>query len=127
MKKKILIISIAVIIVLFGGGYWLYLNSTGEVDTFCLQDYSKIIDEFPSDIVLGPVDDAKTAKKQAEKIWIDIYGKSVKKEKPYKISFDEDQQVWLVQGTLPRNYNGGTAQILIQKSDGKVLAVWHYK
>jgi len=36
---------------------------------------------------------------------------------------DRQHKVWLVQGTLPENILGGAANILIQKADGKVLAV----
>jgi len=43
------------------------------------------------------------------------------------VLFDEESETWLVHGTLPKNTIGGVPYILIQKSDGKVLAVWHTK
>ena len=58
---------------------------------------------------------------------IEIYGESVKNKKPYNVSFDEQNQVWMIQGTLPKNWDGGVPHILIQKSDGRILAIWHDK
>jgi hypothetical protein len=32
---------------------------------------------------------------------------------------------WWVQGTLPTNTVGGTAEALVQEGSGKILEVWH--
>lgn len=98
-----------------------------RVDGFRLTDYSDYIAEFPSEKVLGTIDSLQKAKEEAEIIWLEVYGDSVKDMKPYIVSYDEESQVWLVQGTLKKNHDGGVPCILIQKSDGKVLAVWHGK
>ena len=136
MKKKLIFgIAIALIIVLVGGGvYMAFFKKTEAVGTFNLENYNDIIEyyenNFPTEKVpeaLGFVDSEKTAKGKLETVWIEIYGKSIKNKKPYNVSFDNENQVWLVQGSLPRNWDGGVPHILIQKSDGKVLAVWHDK
>ena len=98
-----------------------------RVDGFRLTDYSDFIAEFPSEKVLGAIDSLQKAKEEAEIIWLEVYGDSVKDMKPYIVSYDGESQVWLVQGTLKKNQDGGVPCILIQKSDGKVLAVWHGK
>jgi len=129
MKKKSLFsIAIALIAVLVGGGvYMAVFGNTKTVGTFSLTDYSDFIERFPSEIVLGSIDSAQLAREKAETVWIDIYGESVKDRKPYHVDFDDESQVWLVQGSLPKHRDGGVPHILIQRSDGKVLAVWHTK
>lgn len=75
---------------------------------------------------IGPFDDAATARKEAEKVWVIVYGKeTLKNEKPYQVYYDSENAVWLVKGTLPDGYVGGTAHILFEKETGKILAVWH--
>ena len=132
MKKKLLFgMVIALIISLIGGGsYMAFFKKEKPVETigtFKLADYGYFIGNFSSEKVLGPVDSAQIAKENAEIIWTEIYGESIKGKKPYEVSFDDENQVWLVYGTLPKNWDGGIPQILIQKADGKVLAVWHDK
>ena len=98
-----------------------------KVGKFSVLDYEYFISEFPTSIVAGNINSADEAKKEAEKIWIDIYGEGIKGQRPYKVSYDSVNQVWMVRGTLFGNQNGGTAAILINKEGGEVLAVWHEK
>ena len=107
-------------------------NYEYEMDNFGYQSNSIIFTEiFPSGMILGPIDNERMAKEAAEGIWLKIYGNSVKKQKPYRVFFDEANDVWLITGSMPRrllgNVVGGVAYIIIQKTDGKVLAVWHGK
>lgn len=128
MKNKILLIFAIILMMSFVGGVAMsILSQSRKVGTFDITTYSKYIDEFPSEKILGPISDRKTAKEQAESLFLQIYGDSVKSKKPYTVSFDEKSQVWLVEGSLPKNHDGGVPHILIRKSDGKVLAVWHDK
>ena len=133
MKKIILIILLVLIMITVGGVTYMKLfgeteeAQTEKIQPFSLSDYSETINDFASDKVLGAVNTSDSAKEKAETVWIEIYGDSVKEDKPYKVYFDEQNQVWLVKGTLPEMYFGGVPYILIQKSDGKVLAVWHTK
>lgn len=113
-----------------GGIYISFFNKFKTDETlgnFKLTDYSYAIADFPSDKVLGSVDNAQLAKENAEVIWKEIYGESIKDMRPYIVSFDNENQVWLVKGTLQKNWKGGVPYILIQKKDGKVLAIWHTK
>lgn len=102
-------------------------NKTPNVKGFEFNDYQYYVDSFPSEENVGNIIDAKDAIKKAEKIWIKLYGESIKKEKPYQVFYDEDNGIWLIQGTLRSNMKGGVANILIQNKTGKVLAVWHEK
>lgn len=133
MNKKLILYGIlfVLIVALIGGGIYISFFKKAKTDetigAFKLMDYSYFIENFPSNKVLGSVDSAQLAKENAEVIWIETYGESIKKIKSYKVFFDEENQVWLVQGSLQKNWKGGVPYILIQKYDGKVLAVWHGK
>lgn len=94
---------------------------------FSLDEYQSCVEKFSSQIVVGAVETEKEAIKIAEKIWTNTYGESVRFKKPYKVFYDADSDVWLVQGSLPFYMSGGIPHILIEKSKGKVLAVWHDK
>lgn len=102
-------------------------NKKTVIGKFNVSEYSEVVIQFSSDKIVGTVQDVETAKEKVESIWIELYGDEVKEKKPYIVSFDELNEVWLVQGSLPKNKFGGVPYILIQKSDGKVLAVWHDK
>ena len=69
------------------------------------------------------VPDEKTAIKIALAVWHPIYGdKLINKYKPYHAELKKDS-VWSIWGSLPRGTYGGTPEMLIQKSDGKILQV----
>ncbi|GAA4036434.1 hypothetical protein GCM10022409_21680 [Hymenobacter glaciei] len=74
----------------------------------------------------GFVPDAATAKRIAEAIWLPIYGKKVLNEKPYQATLSS-KGVWVVEGSLPKGMDGGTAYIEISKQDGRILAATHGK
>ena len=78
-------------------------------------------------IEVSSITDAADAVKKAETVWIETYGKQVKKEKPYQVFYDENSGIWLVQGTLRANSVGGVANFLADGKTGKVLADWHEK
>lgn len=66
----------------------------------------------------------------AQSIWIGIYGEEVvEKEKPFSVNLDDD--IWIVEGTLPSSNNqvmfGGTLYIEIRKSNGEIIKVFHSK
>jgi hypothetical protein len=76
----------------------------------------------------GLVPTADVAKKIAEAVWAPIYGKEhIEEEKPFRAVLTNNQ-VWVVQGSLPKGYTfGGTAYIEINKRDGRILKVIHGK
>ena len=122
-------IKIALLIVLLIGVVicmFIFINKN-RIRTFSLEEYKESIELFPSDEVLGETLTAKNAVEKAEILWLGKYGESVKKDKPYKIYYDKISETWLIKGTLPFYMRGGVPYVIIQKSDGKVLAVWHDK
>ena len=71
------------------------------------------------------VPNAETAIKIAEAIWLPIYGDKILKNKPYQASLKDN--IWIVEGTLPKGYRGGVPYIEIRKNDCKILKVTHGK
>ena len=77
---------------------------------------------------VGFVPTADVAKKIAEAVWAPIYGKEhIEEEKPFQAVLTNNE-VWVVQGSLPKRFDmGGTAYIEINKRDGRILKVTHGK
>jgi hypothetical protein len=74
----------------------------------------------------GYVPDEQTAISIAVAVWIPIYGKEqIESQKPFKATLKDG--VWMVTGTLPEGYVGGTAVAEISQADGCILRVMHYK
>jgi hypothetical protein len=74
----------------------------------------------------GVVPDARTAIRIALAVWGPIYGNhKIADEMPYIARLNNG--VWTVEGSLPEGWRGGTAYIEINRADGKVLKVTHYK
>jgi len=73
----------------------------------------------------GFVPDEQTAIKIAEAIWLPIYGTLIYNNKPFHARLKDD--VWIVEGSLPRGMVGGVPLAEISKSDGRVLRVMHGK
>ena len=136
MKKKMLLPIVIILVIAVVGGviYIIFFKNVETAGTFKLADYSEYMadynDYFPTEEMpapFGPINSSKEAKEAAEAIWKEIYGDSITKRKPYRVFFDEENRVWLVQGSFPVFWTGGGPHILLQKVDGKVLAIWHEK
>jgi len=153
MKKKIFVITIAVVILAVGAFVILMVSGTfgvpeattettaetvkvtdppeEELDGhFKLSDYEGTIELFSRDENFGPITDIETLLEKTETLWVEVYGRNVKNEKPYLVYFDKEVGAWLVTGTFHNpqgNICGGVAYILVDHETGDVLAVWHDK
>ena len=97
--------------------------------------FSPNLAEFPAEkvvgkeTILGSVETASEAVEKARELWIDVYGNHVKKIKTFGVFIDTQNDVWLVCGTLKmsekRPVSGGVPYVIIEKSTGKVIAIWH--
>lgn len=75
----------------------------------------------------GVVPDEETAIKIAEAVWLPIYGNVIKEEQPYVASLSADKKTWFIHGSLPKSEVGGTAEMRINKKDGKIIMITHGK
>lgn len=75
----------------------------------------------------GTIPDAKAAAGIAKIILNYCFGEgTINKEQPFNVEL-VNNRVWYIYGSLPKGSFGGAAQISIQKSDGKVLGMYHGK
>lgn len=72
------------------------------------------------------IKDSLTAIKIAEPILFNIYGKKdIMKERPYEVYLVKN--FWVISGTLPKGYLGGTFLIIIDSRNCKVIEITHGK
>lgn len=126
MKKIFIIFFCAcVAVTVVAAACLFYIRTPETVGEFDVSEYQDEIDEFPSDKNVGQISDANDATKKAVSLWIDMYGLDVIIKRPYEAYFDEENGVWLVMGTFPFDFEGGSPYALIEQETGKVLAIWH--
>jgi hypothetical protein len=74
----------------------------------------------------GYVPDEKTAVKIAEAVLSPIYGeKKIEGERPFHAVLKKT--IWTVSGSLPAGWDGGVAEIRIDKRTGAILGYIHGK
>jgi NTF2 fold immunity protein len=72
------------------------------------------------------IKDSVTALNVAEPILFSIYGKdNITKQRPYEIYLIDNY--WVIGGTLPKEYLGGTFLIIIDSRDCKIIRITHRK
>ncbi len=72
------------------------------------------------------ISDKQTAIAVAEPILFKIYGKGhILGERPYNVSLIDGY--WVLSGTLPKGWDGGTFFIILAAKDGRVIKLIHYK
>lgn len=75
--------------------------------------------------VQGFVPNEITAIKVAEAIWLPIYGSEIYNYKPFKAKLI-NKKIWRVEGTVHTEF-GGSPIAEIQKSDCRILLIYHGK
>ena len=72
------------------------------------------------------INDKETAIAVAEAILFKIYGRDqILGEKPYHANLVDGY--WIIGGTLPKSYVGGTFLIILSSKDGRVIKLIHGK
>ena len=72
------------------------------------------------------VKDTLTAINIIEPILFSIYGHdNIIKERPYEVYFID--KYWIVSGTLPKEYNGGTFLIILDSRNNRIVRLTHGK
>ena len=127
-RKLVIIVSLATIILIIICS--VLLNKSEQVQTFNIKTYEQEVEEFSSQKIfgyaryVGSIKSSNMAKKYALEIWLDIYGRGVRKTKPYKVYWDKESRTWLVTGTLKDSF-GGVPYIIFSENEGEIIAVWH--
>lgn len=72
------------------------------------------------------VKDSATAINIAEIVLFNIFGKeNIEKQKPYEIDFIRNY--WIIEGSLPQGFKGGTFIIILNAKDAKIIKISHGK
>jgi len=74
----------------------------------------------------GLITNYRTAIKIAESVWLEKFGKTIYKEKPFNALLVADS-LWIITGSLPENTVGGSLYMEIGKKDGKIYKSIHEK
>lgn len=129
-RIKVLAITLAIVIICITVAVLAFQSSQNHVvHSFSLDDYADYIDGnfyYPAQ---GPIETADEARDVAEKIirdWFRKEGIYSGTAKPYVVSFDAENQVWLIQATM-LFWVGSGASIIIAKEDGTVVSIWNQK
>ena len=106
-----------------------YMDSVQKVDNNLMVaykevPYSKELERRGTKVnVNGYVQDAQVAARIAVSVWSSLYGEYIPHEKPpIKVTLKNDS-IWIVQGTLLPNYEGGTPYIELSKNNGTIYKV----
>lgn len=74
----------------------------------------------------GFVSTPEIAAQIAELVLIQIYGlKNIEKQKPFSIKLENE--IWLIEGQIQHDYQGGVAYMEIRKTNGEIIKVIHGK
>ncbi len=130
-KKKTLFVILLIGFLVFGlvVASFACISTLYEVQSFSLEDYSNFLDAPTGykETHLGKIDTPKEARKSAVKIFREVYAEYfLAQTPPYIVSYDSENDVWLVQAGksfIPR----WGAHIIINASDGEILGLWNYK
>jgi hypothetical protein len=72
------------------------------------------------------IKDSLTAINIVEQILFGVYGKDqIRKQLPYETYFIDNY--WVISGTIPKDYDGGTFLIILDSRDCEVLRITHGK
>lgn len=96
---------------------------------YAQQELKAALNDNPHNVIDNKtivIKDSLTAIAVAEPILFGIYGKDkITKQKPYGVYFIDNY--WIISGTLPTGYVGGTFLIIIDSKDSKIIRVTHGK
>jgi len=102
-----------------------YTSPASQPNSFSFENYDEYIQAFPSDKVLGEIPTADIALEKAKQFWVEQFGTNKRERvKPEKVYYNSERNIWFVNGYRPKISAGKYAYLIIQKSDGKVLASW---
>ena len=103
-------------------------NRESEFADWILDDEVWRLDPTPKvfkTMTVNPCASPSVAARVAEQIFVDIYGKKVLSERPWRVT--DTNGCYFICGTLPKGFVGGVAQLKLKKADGMVWVYLHGK
>ena len=97
-------------------------------DRFKLDDYRAEIEQFPSDEVMGKIENIGDAVKKAKVLFEQNY-ENEHALVFYAVYFDKNENAWMVRRSIPKLFSffGGGTDVIFNGDDGKVIAMWGNK
>lgn len=97
-------------------------------DRFELDDYRAEIEQFPSDEVMGIIENIDDAVKKAKALFEQNY-ENEHALVFYAVYFDKNENAWMVRRSIPKLFSsfGGETDVIFNGDDGKVIAMWGNK
>jgi len=132
-NKKKFFIKLSIVTILVSSliiACYICISPFYEVKEFSLEDYSEFIETptFYEETHLGKIENEVEARKAASKVFREVYDDYPESiTSPYIVSYDCENDVWLVQAGMYFVFTGGGAHILINASDGEILGLWNYR
>jgi hypothetical protein len=114
--KKIIILSLMTLLLLTVLSFVMMSSCHAKKNQKIEIGNSERVDYVPNE---------ETAVKIAEAILYSIYGENIYQQRPFIVTLDNE--VWIVEGSLPEGMKGGVAYIEIRKKDCKILKTTHSK
>lgn len=114
--KKIIILSLITILLLTILSFVMMSSCHAKGNQEFKTENTEGIDYVPNE---------ETAVKVAEAILYPIYGENIYQQRPFIATLENE--IWVIEGSLPEGMKGGVAYIEIQKKDCKILKVTHSK
>lgn len=105
------------------------MENKKQIKEFEVEAYQWEMDNFSSNKNVGPIENAKIAVQKAKQLWIDEFSTFNNQSynpingRKIEVSYDADNECWLINGTLSSRTKGSVPYAIIEK-EGKVLAVW---
>lgn len=98
------------------------VHAEGELQ-LALSEENEVITNNPSEVLIK---DSITATTIAESILFGVYGQeNIKSQRPYETYLIKSY--WVISGTLPKGYKGGTFLLILDSRNSKVIKITHSK
>ena len=109
MKYKMVILCCIIVFLLFGNGFQFVWNNYAN--------------RLPVDAVPNEVTALEIGKAVLMSVSLG-YDVDTLDERSFDVTFNNRQNVWIITSSLPDGYLGGVSEIIIRKSDGKIIKIY---
>jgi hypothetical protein len=129
MKKSNFLIGFILVISLLTNIIFLIRNYIPEKEVQPMIQNGALHEYYSNDVPMplnGYLPNANMALKYGEMVLREVYGdKTCNNQKPFAVTLDENNNVWIITGTLPPNHLGGVATAIIKRDTGEIISLYH--
>jgi hypothetical protein len=123
IRLSILLSIVMLTIIACGSSHYLWMNEKNAKVELQKALGNPISNKIKIDTLIS---NKETAVEIAEPILFKKYGKrNIIRQRPYQTTFIEGH--WIINGTLPKGWVGGTFVIILKATDAEIIQLTHYK